>query len=156
MREDQFSSRSDVFADCGSVDVSLETSPAGSRDANMESDVLRRRRWRKPFTYLTGIFSNSSTMSIERIVSVVMTDHVLQEEYDSGFSIDEYVTYQASAALSTEVSGLIDSGANGGLANPREMKLMNYMMSDEEMDNYHAVGRPLTTATHHLSIVRPL
>ena len=46
MWEDQFSSRGGgVFADDGSVDVSLETSHAGSRDANMESDASETGLW---------------------------------------------------------------------------------------------------------------
>ena len=48
------------------------------------------------------------------------------EELDNGIPIDEPVTYYASAAFSTEITGLIDGGANGGLANPREMRLINY------------------------------
>jgi hypothetical protein len=48
------------------------------------------------------------------------------EELDNGIPINEPVTYYASAAFSTEITGLIDGGANGGLANPREMRLINY------------------------------
>ena len=126
MQEIEFSSRGDVIADDDFVNVSLETSD-GSRDTNMESDVFRRGRWRKPFSYLKGVFGNNYSIPTDRIVSMVMTDHVLQTEYDNGFSVDRCMTYyHASAAYSTEVAGLVDGGANGGLANPKEMRLISY------------------------------
>ncbi len=73
MEGETFSYRRDAEADGGFVDVSLETS-IGSRDANMESDVLRRGRWRKPLPHLRGILGINNSLPTERIVSAVMMD----------------------------------------------------------------------------------
>ncbi len=127
MGENIFSYPFDLEADDDFMDVSLETTPRdGSRDANMESGVFRRGRWRKPLAYLTATHGEEDFPSTERIVSMVMTDHVLEHEYDTGLSVTPCVTYHASASLSTDIAGLIDGGANGGLANPTEMRLISY------------------------------
>ena len=56
MGENIFSYPVDLEADDGFMDVSLETSlRSGSRDANMESDVFRRGRWRRPLSELSDL-----------------------------------------------------------------------------------------------------
>eukprot|EP00986_Skeletonema_menzelii_P005424 scaffold1970_cov124-Skeletonema_menzelii.AAC.1 len=90
-----------------------------SYDGNRDSDIMKRSRFRN-HRYLHGIHEDH-TLPTERLVSFTMFDDDTPLETDNGFSMDTHVTYSISAALLTEVAGLVDGGANGGLANPQEM-----------------------------------
>ena len=80
MQEDQLSSsRGDVTADEGFVDASLETSD-GSGDANMESDVFRRGRWRRPLSEFLDL--HQVLFSTEGIISTRLWIYVSSEEVD--------------------------------------------------------------------------
>ena len=60
-------------------------------------------------------------------------------EVDYGLSINPTVNYHVSAAYSANIAGLIDGGANGGLANPKEMRLISYSSPDRYV-NITGVG----------------
>ena len=86
MQEDQLSSsRGDVTADEGFVDASLETSD-GSRDANMESDVFRRGRWRRPLSEFLDL--HQVLFSTEGIISTRLWIYVSSEEVDIYHVVD--------------------------------------------------------------------
>ena len=76
-----FPCREDIAADDGSLGVSFEINDVGHKDTNMDPDVFRRNRWRRPFKYFRGLYDYAEMMSTERIVSTVMTDDVLPYEY---------------------------------------------------------------------------
>jgi len=91
MQENEFSSRGDVIADDGSVDVSLETSH-GSRDANMESDVFRRGRWRRPLSDLWELLQ--VLLTTEGIMSSThLWNYIPSEEMDISRSFVQHVQY---------------------------------------------------------------
>eukprot|EP00574_Skeletonema_japonicum_P005153 CAMPEP_0201715224 /NCGR_PEP_ID=MMETSP0593-20130828/1456_1 /ASSEMBLY_ACC=CAM_ASM_000672 /TAXON_ID=267983 /ORGANISM="Skeletonema japonicum, Strain CCMP2506" /LENGTH=780 /DNA_ID=CAMNT_0048204663 /DNA_START=688 /DNA_END=3030 /DNA_ORIENTATION=- len=91
MQENEFSSLGDVIADDGSVDVSLETSH-GSRDANMESDVFRRGRWRRPLSDLWELLQ--VLLTTEGIMSSThLWDYIPSEEMDISRSFVRHVQY---------------------------------------------------------------
>ena len=85
MQENEFSSCGDVIADDDFVDVSLETSD-GSRDTNMESDVFRRGRWRRPLSVLwellqvllttEGIMSSTHLWNYIPSKAWILADHL--------------------------------------------------------------------------------
>ena len=91
MQENEFSSLGDVIADDGSVDVSLETSH-GSRDANMESDVFRRERWRRPLSDLWELLQ--VLLTTEGIMSSThLWNYIPSEEMDISRSFVQHVQY---------------------------------------------------------------
>jgi len=96
----------------------------GFKDFKEEFDFKVRTRWRRP-SFISGVFEDY-VPTTNRIVSMTMGSTEIIHEHDSGLSMDPATNYHASAALSTDTSGLIDGGANGGLANPKEMKLIAY------------------------------
>ena len=108
-----------------------------SYDGNRDSDIIKRSRFRNHH-YLHGIHEDH-TLPTERLVSFTMFDDDTPLETDNGFSMDTHVTYSISAALLTEAAGLIDGGAKGGLANPQEMRLMDYV-SPSRYINITGVG----------------
>ena len=89
-----------------------------------DSDLMKRTRWRNP-NLPRGVYEEHS-LPTERIVSMTITDDNLSVEDDNGYSVQPVKTYNASTALSQDVAGLVDGGANGGLANPAEMRLICY------------------------------
>ena len=90
MWEDQIFRREGFVADGGSVDVSLETSHAGSRDANMESDVFRRGRWRKPLSELLDL--PQDVLFSKRIMSTRLWISKSGEEVDNYQVVDRPLT----------------------------------------------------------------
>jgi len=90
MWEDQIFRREGFVADGGSVDVSLETSHAGSRDANMESDVFRRGRWRKPLSELLDL--HPDVLFSKRIMSTRLWISKSGEEVDNYQVVDRPLT----------------------------------------------------------------
>eukprot|EP00986_Skeletonema_menzelii_P005314 scaffold1914_cov110-Skeletonema_menzelii.AAC.1 len=108
-----------------------------SYDGNRDSDIMKRSRFRNHH-YLHGIHEDH-TLPTERLVSFTMFDDDTPLETDNGFSMDTHVTYSISAALLTEAAGLVDGGAKCGLANPQEMRLMDYV-SPSRYINITGVG----------------
>ena len=116
----------DDFADCA-VDNSYHQCPestTGFKDFQEEFDFKVRSRWRRP-SFITGLCEDY-VPTTNRIVAMNMGSAEDIHEYDSGLTMERTTSYHVSAALSTDTSGLIDGGANGGLANPKEMKLIAY------------------------------
>lgn len=108
-----------------------------SYDGNRDSDIMRRSRFRN-HRYIHGVHEDH-TLPTERLVSFTMLDDDTPFETDNGFSVDTHVTYSISAALTSGVGGLVDGGANGGLANTQEMRLLDYV-SPSRYINITGVG----------------
>ena len=122
---------SDPFLDIddfatSAVDHSSDISESiiGFKDFKEEFDFKVRTRWRRP-SFISGVFEDY-VPTTSRIISMTMGGTEIIHEHDSGLSMDQATNYHASAALSTDTSGLIDGGANGGHANSKEMKLIVY------------------------------
>eukprot|EP00984_Skeletonema_dohrnii_P035769 scaffold35940_cov283-Skeletonema_dohrnii-CCMP3373.AAC.1 len=113
-----------------------------SVDSNMEADVRRRNKFRTDHFMLQ---SDGEIMSELRIASMTITDdcgtdgepgsnsdvlsivtqhHMSEIDYE--LFINQPVNYNASAAYTTNIAGLIYGRAYGGLANSREMRLIAY------------------------------
>ena len=145
MQENEFSSRGDVIADDGSVDVSLETSH-GSRDANMESDVFRRGRWRRPLSDLWELLQ--VLLTTEGIMSSThLWNYIPSEEMDISRSFVQHVQYNNQLVAKHHVTW--KDYLCGCITIPSthhhlwsKLLIWNYMCC-EEADIYHVVGRPL-------------
>jgi len=116
-------------------------------DSNMEADFRRRNKFRTNHFMLQR---DGEILSELRIASMTITDDCGPDEepgstqhhtseIDYGLSINQPIIYHASVAYTTDVAGLIDGGANGGLGNRKEMRLIAYT-SPERYVNITGVG----------------
>ena len=109
-----------ALASVTSSDGELMETLGSIPNSTQDPDVRHRTRLRSDES------TSESSSPIDHASGEGNPEYVFQDEYDNGFSVDTPVCYQASAAFTNQVAGLIDSGANGGLANPKEMKLISY------------------------------
>jgi len=130
----------------GVIETNLPTiSSAGGTlprvDTNMEADIRRRNKFRTNHFMLQR---DGEILNELRIASMTITDDRGPDEepgstqhhtseIDYGLSINQPVNYHASAAYTTDTAGLIDGGANGGLANRKEMRLIAYTLHPNGM-----------------------
>eukprot|EP00985_Skeletonema_marinoi_P005226 scaffold2257_cov155-Skeletonema_marinoi.AAC.1 len=116
-------------------------------DSNMEADFRRGNKFRTNHFMLQR---DGEILSELRIASMTITDDCGPDEepgstqhhtseIDYGLSINQPIIYHASVAYTTDVAGLIDGGANGGLGNRKEMRLIAYT-SPERYVNITGVG----------------
>ncbi|KAL7490750.1 hypothetical protein ACHAWT_000281, partial [Skeletonema menzelii] len=117
-------------------------------DPTMEPDMRCRDKYRK-HPYLLedgGEVTNILRKELSTIPDINYIPDTFEMDRDINYTDayynspdDEMVTYHASAAYSTDIAGLIDGGANGGLANPKEMRLISYT-NPERYVNITGVG----------------